>query len=460
MMNRLSVYIGLGLLLSLPVVSLADGTNAADELVVLPPQSADAEDMPMGQGVESDASLLPEEAGITGDEVFGADGGYIHPYLGLTEYFTDNAFNTATDTTSSFITRISPGIWLSIPRKSEIPVGLAPNNTSPGGLAQQIDDYEGSDKYQLYALTGADITMYSDDSEHNTEDYFLEGLARYNMASGLSLQAVDRINRGHDIFETGATASDNIREFNRNLLMLTADWDLTEKLRIKSDYSNFYLDYDAADDAFFNRRDNIVDLYSYYKYSVKTSLFVQYRHTDVEYDTASATDNTQNSYFGGIRYESTEKLSLLFKAGLQDKSFTNETAGHNDSGNFAMDMQALYRITQKTRVTLDGYRSNEETDSEEASEKEVLGVRLSYEQDVTDKITARADMRYENADYSQLPGLSEREDDIYYFRPAVQYLFRDWLMAEAAYAHETTESSDNDFDYDTNVFSLSLNFAL
>lgn len=444
----------------MPAASLADEANPADELVVLPPESADTEDLPMGQGRESEESLVPGESGFMDDGIFGSEGGYVHPYLGLTEYFTDNAFNTDTDTTSSFITRISPGIWLSIPRKKELPVGLAPNNTSPGGLAQQMGDYEGSDKYQLYALTGADITMYSDDSENNTEDYFFEGLGRYNMASGLSLQAVDRVNRGHDVFETGVTDSDNIREFSRNLLMLTADWDLTEKLRIKSDYSNFYLDYDATDDAFLNRRDNIIDLYSYFKYSVKTSLFVQYRHTDVEYDTVSATDNTQNSYFGGIRYESTEKLSLLFKAGLQDKSFTNETAGYNDSNNFAMDLQALYRITQKTQITLDGYRNNEETDSEEASEKEVLGLRLSYEQDISDKITAKVDTRYENADYAQLLGQPEREDDIYYFRPAVQYLFRDWLMAEAAYAYETTDSSENDFDYDTNVFSLSLNFAM
>ena len=459
-MNRLPLYIGLGALFALPGSALAADKVAVDELVVIAQEEAEAQDVPMGQGVGSEVNLLPGESGAVDDGIFGTEGGYIHPYISLTEFFTDNVFNVDTDTTSSFITRISPGIWLSIPRKREIPVGLAPNNTSPGGLAQQIADYEGSDRYQVYALTGADITMYSDDSDFNTEDYFAEGLGRYNMPGGLSLQIVDRVTNGHDIFETGVTTSDNIREFNRNLLMLTADWDLTEKFRVKTDYSNFYLDYDAAGDAFLNRQDNIFDLYTYFKYSVKTSVFVQYRHTDVSYDTATETDNTQNSYFGGIRYESTEKLSLLFKAGLQDKSFTNEAPGFDDSSNLAMDLQATYRITEKTQIAVAGYRNTEESDSEEASEREVLGVRLAYEQQITDKITAKADMHYENADYSQLSGFSEREDSSYFLRPAVQYLFRDWLMAEAAYSHETTNSSDDDFDFDTNIFSVSLNFAL
>lgn len=460
MINRLPLYIGLGALFAFPGIVLAGDKIAVDELVVVAPEDAEEQDVPMGQSAETEVSLLPGESGTIDDGIFGTEGGYIHPYLSLTEFFTDNVFNVDTDTTSSLITRISPGIWLSIPRKKEIPVGLAPNNTSPGGLTQQIGDYEGSDRYQIYALTGADITMYSDSSDYNTEDYFFEGLGRYNMASGLSLQIVDRVTNGHDIFETGVTTSDNIREFNRNLLMLTADWNFTEKFRVKTDYSNFYLDYNSTDDAFLNRQDNIFDLYTYYKYSVKTSFFVQYRHTDVSYDTATETDNTQNSYYGGISYQSTEKLSLLFKAGVQDKSFTNEGPGFDDSSNLAMDLQATYRITEKTQMAVAGYRSTEESDSEEASQREVLGVRLAYEQQITDRITAKADMNYENADYSQLTGFPEREDTSYLFRPAAQYLFRDWLMAEAAYSFETTDSSDDDFDYDTNIYSVSLNFAL
>lgn len=459
-MNRLPLYIGLGVLLVLPGALSAEDKIAVDELVVIAPENADTQDVPMGQGTGSEVTLLPGDSGFIDDGIFGTEGGYVHPYLSLTEYFTDNALNVDTDTTSSFVTRISPGVWLSIPRKREIPVGLSPNNTSPGGLAQQIGDYEGSDRYQVYALAGADITMYSDDSDYNTEDYFFEGLGRYNMASGLSLQVVDRVTNGHDIFETGVTTSDNIREFNRNLVMLTADWDLTEKFRVKTDYSNFYLDYNSTDDAFLNRQDNIFDLYTYYKYSVKTSFFLQYRHTNVSYDTATETDNTQNSYFGGINYESTEKLALLFKAGVQDKSFTNEAPGFDDSSNFSMDLQATYRITEKTQIAVAGYRSTEESDSEEASQREVLGVRLAYEQQITDRITAKADMHYENADYAQLSGFSEREDSSYFFSPSVQYLFRDWLMAEAAYSYETTDSTDDDFDYDTNIFSVSLNFAL
>jgi hypothetical protein len=52
--------------------------------------------------------------------------------------------------------------------------------------------------------------------------------------------------------------------------------------------------YDDSINAFLERQDDVVDLFGYYKYSVKTSLFLQYRYTAVEYDTATEKDNTQN----------------------------------------------------------------------------------------------------------------------------------------------------------------------
>lgn len=39
--------------------------------------------------------------------------------------------------------------------------------------------------------------------------------------------------------------------------------------------------------AFLERQDDVVDLFGYYKYSVKTSLFLQYRYMAVEHDTAT-----------------------------------------------------------------------------------------------------------------------------------------------------------------------------
>jgi len=409
----------------------------------------------------NELTVVPVDGGFDDDKIFGVQGGYIHPYLSVQSAWTDNVFNVDDDTDSSWRYTISPGVWFSLPRMQVVPITIAPHNTSAGGMQLELDDDAGTDKYQLYALVGSDINMYSYDSDLNSEDYYAEGLARWNMASGLSLRILDRFTVGHDDFGAGEANDEDLREFDSNLLMLTADWDLTEKLRFRVDYSNFVLSYDEAGNAFFfDRTDNVIDLYGYYKYSEKTSFFLQYRYSDVDYDDDTAKDNSQDYYYGGIRWAGTDKLALLFKAGLQSKSFDNETDEYQDSDNFTVDLQARYQMTDKTKMTLDLYRKNEESDNAGASEKEVLGARFVYTQAMTEKITAKVDLGYENADYEQLAGLPDRDEDSFYISPGVQFLVRDWLMAELAYTFETRDSSEEAFDYDTNIIYLSLNFAM
>jgi len=69
------------------------------------------------------------------------------------------------------------------------------------------------------------------------------------------------------------------------------------------------------------------------------------------------------------------------------------------------------------------------------------------------------DATYENADYNQVIG-DKRDDDRYIIRPALQYVFSDWLMAELAYSWEQRKSTDEIYEYDTNTVSFSLNSAL
>lgn len=465
-MKRITPLIALCLMAPVPGVLHAESFRTIDTnkilLAAAPTPTADYDsiaDMPMGQSDTNAVSLLPEETGFGDDNLFGVEGGYFHPYISLEESFTDNLFNVDSNTTSNILTTLSPGIWFTLPRKQIIPITITPHNSAPGGLALQLDDYDSADKFQLYALAGTDLLFYSEDSDLNTADVTLEGLGRYNMASGLSLQILDRYALGHDEFSVDGATDSNQREFQSNIAMATADWDITEKLRIKSDFSHFYLDYDESFNDFLNREDNSLDLYAFFNYSPKSSLFVEYKYTDVEYDTATDTDNKQNFYYGGVTWLTTEKLSLLFKAGLQQKEYKKQGAGYIDSDNLALDMQILYRFTVKTEATLDMYRLVEESDSSVASEKEVFGVRFKYSQEFTEKITGKFAFFYENADYNQLI-TQDRSDDTFEFKPSVQYLFQDWLMGELGYSYETDDSSDDFFDYNTNTVFFSLNFSL
>lgn len=71
---------------------------------------------------------------ISGD-VFGRKGGYVHPFLSIAEYYTDNVFNANVDKKSDFITVISPGIWLTIPHIYEKLLDIDTSSMAPGGIS-------------------------------------------------------------------------------------------------------------------------------------------------------------------------------------------------------------------------------------------------------------------------------------------------------------------------------------
>lgn len=435
---------------------------AIDKLIVVASSSdispSGGVDMPMGQR-QDQPSLLPEDSEI-GDErdVFGIRGGYFHPYLNIYEEYSDNIYNTNRNEEDSFLTRVSPGIWFALPRKKIIPVTITPHNTSPGGLQNQLADSLSPDRFVSYALIGADFKYYTADSDLNDTDVVAEGLYRYNMRGGLSLQALDRFTRAEDTFGTETLFREEDRpRFDSNLFMATVDWEMTEKFRLEADYSNFFLEYDEIIDAYQNRMDNSLAFYGYYVFSEKTSFFLQYKYVDVEYDTAIINDSVQDFYYGGIKWDTTEKLALLFKAGYQNREFDSPVREGYDG--LALDLQATYLYSEKTKVNLTAYRTNEETDSTVASDRTVWGASLSYDQQFTERISGSFDLRYEDADYNQLIA-QKREDQTIRFRPALQYLFREWMRAEIAYEYEEVDSTQEFFEYSSNTFMLGLNLAL
>lgn len=463
------IWTGIAILCNLSLIGNVQAIQI-DKLIIVgasntqpPTEAVAAGDVPMGQSADSQVSLLPEDAQMTDEgSLFGGQGGYFHANLMAQGEYTDNLYNVDTDETSTFITTFSPAIWFSLPRKKDIPVTLAPNNTSPGGMALQLKDYEGTDRYQAYALGGLDFVFYSEDDDLNTINGLVEGLFRYNMRGGLSLQVVDRYTRDQDKYDVESIFGVTEDEFDSNIALATADWNITEKLRVKFEYSNFWLDYDEDFNSYQDRADNVFDLYGYFNYSVKTAFFLEGKIVDVQYDSATENDNSQTFIYGGIKWDTTEKVSLLAKAGWQNKEFDNDEIGFDRRGDYdglVIDVQASYKFTEKTSLNLDLYRVNEETDSVLASDKTVLGATLGYKQKFTEKVHGLLAVNYEDAEYTQL--VEEDRDDTYFsVQPAAQYLFREWLMGEISYQFENRDSTDDLFDYQTNTVFANLKFAI
>jgi len=439
------------------LAGLVDGNNK--------PLIANAEDGTITSTSEEEAesrvSLRFEDGEMLGEDeyLFGKKMGYFHPYIRLKLELTDNLFNLDEDRVSNFLTKISPGIWLAAPRKKLVPVAIATHNQSAGGLEYMLDDYLSYERYQLYLKGALDYSIYSEDSELNDLEWRVEAMGRYNFPGGLSLQLIDQYTRSQDRYELGYPDSTLLHLFYSNVLIGTADWEITEKFRVKGDVSLFFLRYDDVEFDFLERDDIFIDLYGYFNWSEKTSFFLNYKFGRVGFDSFKDYDNEQNFIYGGVKWDSTEKLALLFKIGLQDKQYTNEDSTFTNHSGIALEGQVDYRFSEKTRFQFAINKKNDETDTLLAENKDVWGANFNYGQDFTDKLHGAFKLRYEFADYTEIDS-QERNEWRITLEPTLRYAFLHWMNVELGYRYETRDSTDDKYDYYSNTVFLNLNLKL
>jgi hypothetical protein len=189
---------------------------------------------------------------------------------------------------------------------------------------------------------------------------------------------------------------------------------------------------------------------------------LEYQFVDVGYDSSLYRDNTQDFYYVGINWASSEKTSVRLKTGYQFKNYEADSIQETDissNDDLALELALKYQITVKTEVSLALSHKIEESDSWDSLDKEVSAGTLHYQQQFTDKLLGLCDFSIESADYDSPFQFGTRDDDRYVFRPALQYVFKEWLMAELAYQYDTRSSTEELYEYDSNTLSISLNSA-
>lgn len=441
--------------------------------------AAERADIPTAPHRNNTTTFSADETDATAasaDEIFGQQGGYIHPYLSLKGEWTDNLYNVNVDEVSNLLTVASPGIWVGFPAMQEIPVSLSPHNTAIGGTRFSVPGSSSFDRFQAYLLGGLDYKYYAQEPDLNYTAWRLEGLFQYNLPADISFRIMDRFTRDRDRYDIGSflpsdfTVVDDtvlrtslpsrIRDYYSNQATMTLRYDMTDKYQLLLDYTHFYLDYDEEVNAWLDRLDNRYAFSLKYNYSPKTSIFLEYNFADIRYNTDNLNNSDNTFYYGGLTWKGTAKTSLMAKGGYQLKKYTAADRRENDA--FSMELDFSYLITDKTKITLDLYKALEETDSITSSGKDTFVTRLRYNQNFSLRLRGSVEFWYEISQYEQFDRpefeeiVDDRRDDRFLVRPAVQYLFRDWLVTEMAYSFENRDSSDNFFDFTTHTLYLTL----
>ncbi len=413
-------------------------------------QVAQAEPEEAPVGVEKGA---PKGEGISG-EILERKGGYIHPFVSLTETYSDNVFRTNTDTVSGYSTILSPGLWAAFPRSRQRLLNISPLNVSPGGLLLSRGKSEVARRYQTYFLYGADIEFNSAASAQDAVSHRFEGLLQYKMNVGLSIELADQLLFSHDTWETGVSTTE-LSDFTSNLISLIISYDLTDRYRIRADVGNYDLNYDDQGNEFRDRQDNSLAGYLYYRYSPKTSFFVEYEIVDVQYDVDPTMDSTEHHIYGGVEWDMTAKSRGRVKAGYGVKNFDDPTIDNNQG--LYLELMLGHDFTAKTGMEIIATHKTNETSMASADYTVTDSIHCSYLQKMTSRLTGSLTFSYINDDYigDMTVGdeTKERVDHLYRLSPALRYMFKEWLGVGVGYIYSNRDSNFSDFDFvDNSVY--------
>ncbi len=426
---------------------------------------ANAEDLPEAAPSEATAptsGYTPMEAGVEGlsGEFSSGRNVFLHPYLSLAEYYTDNLFNVDDNEESDFVTVITPGIWVALPAARQPVVQINTLNTAPGGMAVSRFATNPRRRFQSYALYRAEIQEHKDFSDEDRIDQRAEGLMLFRLRGGLSLEVLDVYEINEDPYATGT--STELDKFTSNLFSTSANYRYSPKLRFRLDYSLYSLDYKADRNAFRERDDNTLYAFAFFRAFPKTSVFFEYNFNDIDYEQDGLFDSEEHRFFTGLQMDASRKTRARVKVGVGLKRF--EESGPDNRTDFLAEGQIDHRFTPKTSAYLRLIRRTNETDIDGTEAILVTRFQVGYRQKLTAKINASASLSYTLDSYQgditvdSLRG--ERKDDYYNLQLGLGYSITKWLNISGGYYFTRRDSNFNSFDYQTNRLFLTLTAAL
>ena len=397
--------------------------------------------------------------------VFGYRDGYLHAAVALQGEWTDNLYNHHTDKEENFLTRVSPSVWLTWPRRSRRPVQVAADNTTPGGVQYSLTEYDIFNKYQVYLAGKMDVMNYSANSDLNHTEYGAEALIQYQPKFRVNFHLLEKYSHTQDIFNASEATLENNRVYDSNIFGLGVDWKFADKLSLQAAYRHFFLEYEENENDFLNRTDNGASCGFFYDYSPKTIFFLDYQFLLAAYQEDDMPDNG-NSYINmGMNWQATVKTSFMVKAGYQIVNYDFEVPEEYDDaesaddlvsgseGDFSFEAQANWQVMQKTTLILNTKYSVDQTDSRQALNKTVFVGRVGLNYRLSGRVGADVNFVYENSDYALWEGDS-RIDDRWFFKPQLNVALKKWLNFNLFYSFDKKDSNYDELDYETNTLGL------
>lgn len=371
----------------------------------------------------------PPETGPASVQI-GSSPVFVTPYVGVAVGHDDNLFLSHTNQKASDMYVVSPGVKLD---------ARDPNKVIQASYQGQVGRY----------------TSSSDDDyvDHTARAQFDMALDRRNFIK----VGYDYI-RSHD--PRGST--DRPIEGSPDKYRQSTPY-FTYALGAPGALGRFEAYYSDASRRYLNNRETTINSDRdmpefggafYWRVMPRTYVVAEARGTNVRYDlSGSPLSADERRYYGGITWEATAATTGTVKVGRLKRDFKDPT----QTDFTGTSWEALISWAPRSYSKFDFYsarQTNESTGLGSFILTSVGGVTWTHAW--TTYITTAVDARYQKDDYQGF----DRNDKIAILGLKAGYKFRRWLTVGAEYARTKRDSNIDAFDYDRNLYLITLTGTL
>ncbi|MEM7357713.1 MAG: outer membrane beta-barrel protein [Pseudomonadota bacterium] len=221
-------------------------------------------------------------------------------------------------------------------------------------------------------------------------------------------------------------------------------------------YEKYVTNYENNEQGFTNisgnrdRESDSVHLDISYQIGARTSVFGRIQYTEVDYDRAANTlDSEQTDFLLGLRWKPSNALSGVLGVGSTDKDFIDPARQDYDDNIYYVNLN--YAFNPLSNLQLSASRVVEEPGDDQSDyyESDLLGIGIDHA--LTSTISVNAYAKWIDDNYN-----TNREDEFFDYGVGLDYYWRPWLTAGIYYSEIERKSTLDTVEYEDRYFGIRL----
>jgi polysaccharide biosynthesis protein VpsM len=367
----------------------------------------------------------------------------IHPFLGMAEIYTDNAFSTKSNRKSDFIHAVSPGLQVELPFS---------------GLHQAVVDYRATQFYSQQF------------SQNNVLRQDLKGHLLFNFPGGLNIRAQAGYIKGFDF--RGSDVDIQALEpttWNSKSFVGTAEilgsW---AGARLRVGVTNWvYENNNQGPTRDRTNRQGDVTLFG--TITPKTFLLFNVGVSQEAYDQNIQLDSTSVGVNTGLRWSATGKTTGEIQVGYQIQNFDRApitqpagsilSSGGNGSEIVSVSGNLNWAPNSRLNIGVRPFRSIEQSGVFGTSVFTRTGLNLTANYGIGTRTTLNGNFQYSNNAFTNDQGVQtsqNRTDNFLGSGIGLTYRAVKWLGVKASYQYQQRNSTIDTFEFYANTLMVSI----